>query len=242
MTHDLTEWRQKVKYFSPQLHMALNIDLASFESQVNSFGNSISQQLQSLVNDHTTEMSSLHNTHENLASEREHLQALVEEMKVKLADETKSIEHLEDQIIHTSSSNSVIKPQIVELEQKLERANVNVEAKEHFLLEQRKKTDQYLCRLNQGPTIFRQHLGLWFENFSGKLKVNFSYLDPLSPSRTFYFVISLNNDLYSLCESVPRLPKEIQDKLVSELNESNQLAAFAIKMRQEFVNILKSKV
>ena len=82
------------------------------------------------------------------------------------------------------------------------------------------------CWYQQYPS--GAHDGAWYSSFS------FTQLDAGDPKRCFSFVLTANaDDIYEVDEC-PDLDEDALDRLLKQLNESDDLSAFMMSMRRAF--------
>ncbi|KAL0213159.1 hypothetical protein RCL1_006785 [Eukaryota sp. TZLM3-RCL] len=218
----------------------LDLNLNEFEDRVASFVNKLTSSVDSLMEQHETNFSSLSTDKSSLEIQREKLESELKQLQSKVSDEFLQIQRLEDQILHISSTNSRIKPQIAQLEQELSHMNLEQTNTLDLLQAERSKTEHVLSHLSQGVSTYRQRLGLSFEKSGSALQFNFTLIDLKSPARMFSAAISIINGNYCWEKSNPEISHNISQQLIQNLNATNSLSKFCISLRKVFCTIANS--
>ncbi|KAL0226919.1 hypothetical protein P9112_014243 [Eukaryota sp. TZLM1-RC] len=217
----------------------ISIDLKGFEEKVTQFCESISSQVKQHVDEHSEVLASLRSTQDSLSQKKADLQKQIQQLQSKASEDRRRIQSLEDRIINFSSTNSTLKSQVNDLEQRLSSVEVDLDARAKFIMEEEAKTQHLISHLRKGPDFYRKHLGIWFEKSGGVLQVNFVYIDRISPSRQFFFKLAIINNQYRMIDSNPKISLEDQNQLVEDLNYTNSLSVFVIKIRNLFISIVR---
>jgi len=113
--------------------------------------------------------------------------------------------------------------------------------------EESKKLEKRMTDLTHGLQLYSL-LGLEFEKADGEcMKFIFSQIDPVEPSKQFYFLILVDDrNMYRLCgDTNPKLPLHCQSlcqQYLEDLNGGNNIGLFVCQMRQLFCEMFARKL
>jgi len=158
----------------------------------------------------------------------------IETCKQKISTEKEVLQELSDSLLRQKATQQA---QPVEIEQKRQKIAIAEQDKERrgrsyadALREKQYKTDE----LSKGVEYYSRNLGLEFRRVGdNKLRFVFRQIDPADHNRKFSFVVEISEgSAYSVTEVKP----EIQnlDRLLKELNKTNDFSRFIRQMRIEF--------
>jgi len=104
-----------------------------------------------------------------------------------------------------------------------------------------KKTvvDDYIDANEKAVALYQTHLGLTIGRTpAGDLSISFTRLDSRSPSRAFHLVLHLDatSKLYSFVSSTPEAASADLQRLVGDLNRTNDLKRFICRARRIFLS------
>lgn len=187
------------------------------------------EQYDSKLEEFECTIEALQSTHRELEQSR----PLHQRIKEQQAQEVKQVleeqrqlhgqcQQLEKQLQHVTEEEVLANQQAVLMRQEHERIKTTMEQK--------------LKDFTFGMSHFAK-LGLEFQKAANNcMQFNFTQIDATQPKRVFYFIFYVDHDnLYRLVETSPVLPSEEVGKLVTALNQSNNIAKFVFGMRKLFV-------
>jgi hypothetical protein len=145
---------------------------------------------------------------------------------------------------HVSSIESLEKEKFVLKQQVMESEDEEMrEKKRHQIMlteyeHLQKKTENAINDLTLGVRMYLS-LGLEFQKTKeDSMKFIFTQIDPLMPSRPFCFTMYVDSeDKYNLVETFPALGSDNCSKLISALNNDNNIGRFVFQMRQAFCKL-----
>lgn len=124
-----------------------------------------------------------------------------------------------------------------DIRQKMQRLNEDYSKRRELSLSQHKAYKDKMRNLNKAKQVFQDNLGLEIRKIHGaKLQFVFRNISPSDPKRIYTFLMGMKEDgTYDVMSSDP--PLECLSVLESQLQETNNFAAFMANIRKEFVSL-----
>lgn len=143
---------------------------------------------------------------------------------------------------HYMSQTNALKDKVKHLTNELHKYEAE-EAQEEARLEKvreehdnmRDKMEKTLNDLTHGIRLYTS-LGLEFHKAEGEcMKFVFTQISNTEPSKPYHFIIYVDdNDTYQLVETRPILPVSVTTRIITALNNDNNIGKFVVNMRKSF--------
>ncbi|XP_038044651.1 kinetochore protein Spc25-like [Patiria miniata] len=194
-------------------------------------------QLQQFLQQHWREhQATIQQGRDKIASLQKDLQSLEQqELSNKQVEEVnrKRLREVREQIKQESARCQELLFEKEQKEKELQAETEKYNQQKELVEAQEKATKARLRELNKAGGLYQDRLGLQFKNIGdGQLQFAFTQLDPKDHNRVFFFTIKIENNKYNLKDCNPNI--EGLEKMVDELNESNNLMKFVVATRRKF--------
>jgi len=167
------------------------------------------------------------------------LETLREQNDVIKASQKEEVDYYIQQKAKLLVQRDELLPRLRKLEEEEEKETQRVEEirKEYDGL--RAQAERTLDDLTHGVRMYSS-LGLEFQKAQNQcMKFIFTLIDPQHPSKQFFFLMFVDDaDQYQLVDCQPTLESSLCNKLMTNLNQDNDIGRFVVGMRRAFKQTL----
>ncbi|GFY61629.1 uncharacterized protein TNIN_131021 [Trichonephila inaurata madagascariensis] len=139
-----------------------------------------------------------------------------------------------------------LKVQIQILHQKQKKASLKLEETRKQVEQQTKATqilEKKISLRSNLYELYKNNLGFEIKPLKGgmneeqsEIAFSFNHIDKDNPLETYSFILVLNEKTYSVKNCTPSLTE--MERLLTELNKTNDLSSFVIQVRRNFMSLL----
>ncbi len=209
-------------------------NLQSARSKIDDFTRNGVRHLQADVTAHQAFLRQARARLAELKAERRDLQARARAVREEAAREKEAADGVKAEIAGLQEQSNGLPARLREIREREDEIRTQVQQLEAEVEKHVDENDRTTNDLTQGVIAFKTRLGLDFERIGeDQLKLNMTSIDPRDPDRTFAFAVHIDQqDQYHMILCEP--PVARTDRLLEELNTSNNFSRFVRKMRKAF--------
>ncbi|CAB1115635.1 unnamed protein product [Ectocarpus sp. CCAP 1310/34] len=248
MDHAETRTMESMAEMADRMSKELRSEMHNAEVQLNNWVAEREQRLAEIQSDYAQTMEAraaevveLRKADKDTTARRAHCAAVVKKQEEQLQEEVKRLEELRV----TEREEMPAKLEVLGAEH--QRIAKNLEAKQGEMLTRRHVKEEELSVLGKGVLLYRR-LGLEFEGGDtgddGSMKclrLVFRQISRQEPERPFVIAVFIDdNGRYVVPECFPALATEDLDRMLVDVNESNDFAKFVSRVRRRFVSMAEA--
>eukprot|EP00003_Mantamonas_plastica_P013108 TRINITY_DN23067_c0_g1_i1.p1 TRINITY_DN23067_c0_g1~~TRINITY_DN23067_c0_g1_i1.p1 ORF type:complete len:237 (-),score=97.03 TRINITY_DN23067_c0_g1_i1:24-686(-) len=214
-------------------------NLDSFENRFDSFVDSKQGSIQKVVDEHHAKMRQQRDTLKTLQAQKVQFEQQAAILQKQLENENEEVDTFREKISEMSQKKRSETEECTSLKIQVHTEKKKVEEQLKEVQQAQKELEARIKGAKNGVFFYEDRLKLKFEVMQQDyLRFVFTHIDADDVDREFLFTVSVDeDDQYHLVECKPMIPKV--QKLIDEVNETNQFSDFVIAMRRKFVESLQ---
>ncbi|PNH03811.1 Kinetochore protein spc25 [Tetrabaena socialis] len=174
----------------------------------------------------------------NLQGMRAQLQVATEHTNKRLQSEEQELRRMQDSMASASTAASTTEQQLESVQTQLRRLQEEYRQRIAELEGGQRQKQRQLDRLRQELARFGERFSLQFRHGQDELCLVMTHVDAFEHGKEFCLSVRILNNVYQVTKCEPPVPS--LEELITEVNKTNDFAAFVKAVRAGFVQVARA--